>query len=74
MRHDHLSPAGGMRAAHMRPVRRHTGGVGRTGRGPELRGDYLGAPTGLPSGETAYQVPPTPWPLVSPGLASPEKV
>lgn len=33
-----------------------------------------GAPTGFPSGETAYQVPPTPWPLVCPAAVSPEKV
>lgn len=35
---------------------------------------YFGAPTGFPSGATAYHVPPTPWPLVSPALVSPEKV
>lgn len=28
----------------------------------------------LPSGETAYQVPPTPCPLMSPAFLSPEKV
>ncbi|GGU58004.1 hypothetical protein GCM10010274_53630 [Streptomyces lavendofoliae] len=38
------------------------------------RGRYLDAPTIFPAGETAYQVPPTPWPLVSPGFLSPAKV
>lgn len=42
---------------------------------PEAAVPYLpGAPTSFPSGETAYQVPPTPWPLVSPAFESPEKV
>ncbi|GGT07601.1 hypothetical protein GCM10010271_07670 [Streptomyces kurssanovii] len=60
---------------HMRRTRRHAEGRETGRRWPEAqRGDYLGAPTGLPSGETAYQVPPTPWPLVSPGLESPAKV
>ena len=35
---------------------------------------YLGTPASFAWGVTAYHVPPTPWPLVSPGLASPEKV
>ena len=36
--------------------------------------NYLGAPTSFALGDTAYHVPPTPWPLVSPGCLSPEKV
>lgn len=45
----------------------------RDGTGRPLA-NYFGAPTNLAWGETAYQVPPTPWPLVSPGLRSPENV
>ncbi len=35
---------------------------------------FSGAPTGSPFGRTAYHVPPTPWPLVSPAALSPAKV
>ncbi|GHD88077.1 hypothetical protein GCM10010508_22660 [Streptomyces naganishii JCM 4654] len=71
------------------PVRPHQGGLRRCARTANrplravrkgrsgLLGEvfvYFGAPTGFPSGETAYQVPPTPWPLMSPGTLSPEKV
>lgn len=43
--------------------------------GPErLLWGYFEAPTSFASGDTAYHVPPTPWPLVSPGFVSPENV
>lgn len=48
---------------------RHRAGDTVTGRRPW--GGYLVVAISFPSGETAHQVPPTPWPLVSPGLLSP---
>lgn len=67
------------RPAHAREpapsVRSGEGGLLRRRSGLTPRRAYApGAPTSFPSGETAYQVPPTPCPLVSPAFASPEKV
>ncbi|GAA2259423.1 hypothetical protein GCM10010145_33150 [Streptomyces ruber] len=55
-------------------LRGRWGAVAAAGDDRGEAGAYCGLPTALPSGEMAYQVPPTPWPLMSPGFLSPAKV
>ncbi|GHE61928.1 hypothetical protein GCM10018782_40210 [Streptomyces griseoaurantiacus] len=71
----------GVAKGRIRRIRRRTrprplGGGGRVngGGGWARDGHFFGAPTGFPSGATAYHVPPTPCPFVSPAALSPAKV